>query len=160
MFHLVEQILARLERKFAWVESGNLEGLHETILAIYRDRRALLASFLCHLAVWLTGVGEVWLALYFMGVEIGFAEAFIIESLAQAVRSAGFAIPASLGVQEGGYLVFGALVGLGPDVALALSLVRRVRQLIVGVPGLLFWQVMESRRLAERRNRSSSEGKG
>lgn len=155
MFHVVERFLLRLERKFAWMEVGNLKGLHEAILAIYRDRRALLVSFLCHLAVWLTGAGEVWLALYFMGVEIGFAEAFVIESLAQAVRSAGFAIPASLGVQEGGYLVFGTLVGLGPEVALALSLVRRVRQLIVGVPGLLFWQFVEGRRVVERRDRSS-----
>ena len=155
MFSLVERFLLRLERKFAWVEVGNLKGLHETILAIYRDRQALLVSFLCYLADWLTGVGEVWLALYFMGVEIGFAEAFVIESLAQAVRSAGFAIPASLGVQEGGYLVFGTLVGLGPEVALALSLVRRVRQLIIGVPGLLFWQLAEGRRLADSRNRLS-----
>jgi putative membrane protein len=153
MFNLVERFLLRLERKFTWVEVGNLKGLHETIMAIYRDRRAVFVSFLCHFAVWLTGAGEVWLALYFMGVEIGFAEAFVIESLAQAVRSAGFAIPASLGIQEGGYLVFGTLVGLGPEVALALSLVRRVRQILIGVPGLLLWQFVEGRRLADPQNR-------
>ena len=89
---------------------------------------------------------------------IGFAEAFIIESLAQAVRSAGFFIPASLGVQEGGYLLFGTLMGLSPEVALALSLVRRVRQLLVGVPALLAWQVYEGRRIVvARQNSSSSE---
>lgn len=155
MFHLLERILGRLERKFAWLEAGNMQGLHETILAMYRDRYALFASFLCHLAAWLTGVGEVWLALYFMGVDMALAEAVVIESLAQAVRSAGFAIPAALGVQEGGYLAFGTLVGLGPEAALALSLVRRVRQVLVGVPGLLFWQLTEGRRLAVSRKRSS-----
>jgi len=148
MFYLLERLIGRLERKFAWIDAGNLRGLHGSILAIYRDRNALAASFLCHLAAWATGAGEVWLALYFMGVEIGLAEAFVIESLAQAVRSAGFAIPASLGIQEGGYLAFGVLVGLEPEVALGLSLVRRVRQLVVGVPGLLYWQFVEGRRLA------------
>lgn len=95
----------------------------------------------------------MWLALYFMGAEIGVAESLVIESLAQAVRSAGFAIPTSLGVQEGGYLAFGMLVGLGPETALGLSLVRRVRQVVVGVPGLLLWQFCEGRRIAAMRNR-------
>ncbi len=153
MFRLLERILARMEQRFAWIAGGKLQGLHEAILAIYCDRRAVAASFLCHLAAWVTGAGEVWLALYFMGAEIGFAEAFVIESLAQAVRSAGFAIPASLGVQEGGYLAFGVLAGLGPETALGLSLVRRVRQVLVGVPGLLLWQFGEGRRIAAMRDR-------
>jgi putative membrane protein len=154
MLQLLERFFAGMVHRFAWLEGVSLHGLHETVLSIYRDRRAVFVSFLCHLASWVTGAGEVWLALHFMGVEIGFAEAFVIESLAQAVRSAGFAIPASLGVQEGGYLAFGMLAGLGPEVALGLSLVRRVRQIAVGVPGLLLWQFGEAKRIAETRNRS------
>jgi hypothetical protein len=71
------------------------------------------------------------------------------------VRSAGFFIPASLGVQEGGYLVFGMLFGLSPEVALALSLVRRVRQLLVGVPALFAWQYYEGRRIILARQNSA-----
>lgn len=46
IFHLLERVLARMECRFAWLQGGSLQGLHETILAIYRDRRALAASFL------------------------------------------------------------------------------------------------------------------
>jgi hypothetical protein len=56
-------------------------------------------------------------------------------------------VPGALGVQEGGFLVFGGLLGLGPDVALALALARRVRDLIVFTPALVAWQLSEGRRL-------------
>jgi hypothetical protein len=105
---------------------------------------------------WILGIGELWLAIHFMGHEVTLVAATIIESLSQAVRSAGFFIPASLGVQEGGYLLFGTMMGLSPEVALALSLIRRVRQLLVGVPGLLVWQVYEGRRLVAVRQNASS----
>ncbi len=92
---------------------------------------------------WLAGVGEVWLALYFLGHPVTLVEALILESLGQAVRSAGFAIPGALGVQEGGLLVLGALVGLPGEVAIGLSLVKRARELTLGLPGLAAWQVAE-----------------
>jgi hypothetical protein len=47
----------------------------------------------------------------------------------------------ALGVQEGGLILLGAVVGLAPEVALALSLVKRIRELLVGLPGLLVWQM-------------------
>ena len=155
MFHLLERFLLRLEQKSSWLSLGDVSGLHETLLRLYREKRALAVASISHMASWLIGIGEVWLALYFMGIEISLVEAAIIESLAQAVRSAGFFIPASLGVQEGGYLVFGVLFGLSPEVALALALVRRVRQLLIGVPGLLFWQYFEGRRVVLARRRAS-----
>jgi hypothetical protein len=50
-------------------------------------------------------------------------------------------------VQEGGYLALGALFGLDPDIALGLSLLKRAREVLTGVPCLLAWQVLETRRL-------------
>ena len=41
----------------------------------------------------------------------------------------------------------GALVGMGPEVALALALSRRVRDLALYGPGLLVWQAVELRRI-------------
>jgi hypothetical protein len=32
-------------------------------------------------------------------------------------------------------------VGLGPETALALSLAKRVRELVLGIPGLIAWQL-------------------
>ena len=81
-----------------------------------------------------------------MGHPVGIVEALVIQSLGRAVRSAAFMVPGGLGVQEGGYMVIAGLLGLGPDVGLALSLVKRVREIAVGVPALLAWQWAEGRR--------------
>jgi hypothetical protein len=50
-------------------------------------------------------------------------------------------------VQEAGYAGLGALFGVTADVALAASLLRRARDLALGVPILLVWQFVEARRL-------------
>jgi hypothetical protein len=44
-------------------------------------------------------------------------------------------------------MLLGGMLGLGPEVALAASLVRRARDLVLGLPALLFWQVAEGRLL-------------
>lgn len=89
---------------------------------------------------------RIWLILHFLGVSLGAREALVIESLSQVVRSVAFAVPGALGVQEGGFMLIGAIYGLSPQTALALSLAKRVREIILGVPGLLAWQWLEGRR--------------
>ena len=54
-----------------------------------------------------------------------------------------FLVPAALGVQEGGYLVVGAWLGIPAEAALALAMIRRAREVAIGVPGLLLWQASE-----------------
>jgi uncharacterized membrane protein YbhN (UPF0104 family) len=90
-------------------------------------------------------------ALTAMGHQPGIAEAFVIESLGMAARSAGFAVPGGLGVQEGGLILVCGLFGIHPDVAIALSMVKRVRELVVGIPGLLVWQWSEGKHLLRRK---------
>lgn len=92
-------------------------------------------------------VGETWLALRFIGAGAGFTEALVLESAAQAIRVGAFFIPAGLGAQEGGLAALGALMGLGPDQALAAGLCKRVRELAIGLPFLWFWQADQARRL-------------
>ena len=90
-------------------------------------------------------VGETWLSLYLLGHPIGFVEALIIESLIQAVRGAAFAVPGALGVQEGSLILIGAAVGVPAEMALALSLAKRVREAAVGAAGVIVWQIEEGR---------------
>ncbi len=116
----------------------------------YRRGGRVAGAFLGHMAYRVAMAGEVWLALFLMGHPVGFAEAVILESLGQAVRAAAFAVPAGLGVQEGGFVVIGAALGLTPDVALALSLAKRARELLVGVPALVVLQHLEGRFLYRR----------
>jgi len=91
--------------------------------------------------------GEIWIALFALGVSTSFTTALILESVAQAIRGALFLVPGALGVQEGGYLLVGGLLGIHGEAALALSLIRRVRELILGIPGLVAWQLIEGGRL-------------
>jgi hypothetical protein len=44
-------------------------------------------------------------------------------------------------------MVLGTLFGLAPEVGLALSIVKRLRDVILGIPGLITWQMLEGRRL-------------
>lgn len=143
LFMLIEWFLERLAEKFAWPSFGQITGLHDAVRALYRDSRGLFASGFFHLLSWILGAGEIWLALYFMDSSVGFGEALILESLGQAIRSAAFAVPGALGVQEGGYLLLGGLFGLSPEVALALSLIKRVREIVLGLPALVAWQRLE-----------------
>ena len=145
LFQLVEIMLERLAGRSTRISIGRVTGLHDTIRAIYRDYRGLLSSTACHLLAWLLGAVEVWFALHLMGASAGLREAVILESLGQAIRSAAFVVPAGLGVQEGGYMLLGGILGLGPETALAVSLVRRARDLLLGLPALLVWQIAEGR---------------
>ena len=120
--------------------------MHESVQAIYASAGALAASSALHLAAWFLGVVEVWIALAWMGQRPGLAECLVLESLGQAVRSADFAVPGVMGVQEGGFLAIGALYGIPAEASLALSLVKRVPDLALGLPGLLGWLLLETKR--------------
>lgn len=120
-------------------------GLDAAIRDLYRRPGAVVAATVLRLAKRLLMAGEVWLIAWLVGYPIGLAEAVMVNSLAVAVRSAAFAIPGGLGVQEGGYVVTGAITGLPPDVMLTISLATRLGELIEGLPGLLAWQIAEGK---------------
>ena len=96
------------------------------------------ASFVLSLLGWFAGTVEVYLIALFLGTPVDWLDALLLESLGQAIRGAGFAIPGALGVQEGGYLLLAPIAGLQPGAAIALSLAKRTRELLLGLPGLLY----------------------
>jgi putative membrane protein len=148
MFHLIERGLIKLaERGSTWAALGDIAGLHRSIEALYASPGRLARAFGHHFISWLLGGLEVMLALHLVGVSIDWREGLIIESLGQALRAVGFAIPASLGVQEGGYVLICGLLGISPQAAIELSLLKRIREVALGVPALAAWQIIESRRL-------------
>jgi hypothetical protein len=51
-----------------------------------------------------------------------------------------------MGVQEGGYTLLGNLLGIPGEIAFTLSLVRRMRELALGIPALISWQLLEAAR--------------
>jgi putative membrane protein len=139
-----------------WADRGaaGAAALHAEIAAIYRRRRRLLASFLLHLGCWIASTVESWLALEIAGAPLAFGAVLVIESLLYAIRTAAFAVPNALGVQEGAYILLGAGFGLSPETALALSLLKRARDIAIGLPALGLWQAVESRRFLRRSRRA------
>ncbi|MBA2491955.1 MAG: lysylphosphatidylglycerol synthase domain-containing protein [Gammaproteobacteria bacterium] len=152
VFLVLARGLERLAQGGGWQSiTGGVVALDREVVALYRDRYAIWSACGWRLAGWVLGAGEVWLALWFLGHPVGLVEALILESLGQAIRSAAFAVPGALGVQESGFILLGGLLGVPPTVALALSLAKRVRELALGLPGILAWQFVEGRHSWRRR---------
>lgn len=118
---------------------------HAALHSMYGNRRALVACGLWQLFGFFTQALEVWVTLRLLGSPASARTSIVLESMAVAVQSAMFMVPAGVGTQEAGFLLFGGAVGLTPQVALALSLSRRVRQILLGVPGLISWYWTERR---------------
>lgn len=116
-----------------------LEAIRAELDATYRSHAAVAAAFVFNLLGWLATMLCSWLALALMGAPVPFWTALALESLILALRSAAFMVPGGLGVQEAAYALLGPLLGIDPDTAVALSLVKRARDLAIGVPVLIVW---------------------
>ncbi|VVE54880.1 membrane protein [Pandoraea pneumonica] len=150
--------LSKMSSKRDWSSLlDRADAVDEIVQRMYGQRRQVLASFALSLVGWIVGTAEVWLILQFIGHPVSWVDAMLLESLGQAIRGAAFFVPGSLGVQEGGYLLLAPLVGLPADAALALSLAKRTRELLLGVPGLVYLHFSERgwrRRLASQQSAS------
>jgi len=125
--------------------------IDDAVAAAYRGGgRVLWRASLFRLMGWAAGAGEIWLVMQSLGHPIDVVDAFILESLSSGVRAAAFMVPGALGALEGSFVLFGALFGLPSDTALAISLSKRVRELALGVPGLLVWHWIEGHYLLRR----------
>ncbi|SAL63649.1 membrane protein [Caballeronia udeis] len=156
-FALIQHVnlFERMTRLFNRLTSGQIAALAGSSLRIDQSIRRIWRRHgvvLRYLFIWqplqcLATSLEIWLALYFLGSPISFAEAVVLESLIQALSSAAFFVPGALGIQEGGFVLIGGALGLDPSVSLALAGARRLRDLLVFVPGLFAWQLAVARKL-------------
>ena len=148
MFRFLALFVTRLANSPEWqslVQSG--ETLDRTIRTLYARRRAVMMCCVWTIISLVAGSGEIWIALYALNLQATLVNALILQSTVLTIRAAAFAVPGGLGVQEGGYLFVGNLLGIPGDAAFALSLIARVRELAIGIPGLISWQLIEARRL-------------
>ncbi len=151
------QIFSRLENlaekllggrtKLMELINGKGQLLDQDIRSLCRQPWRLLAAGGWQLAGLIAGSFETWLGLELLGFPISVWEAIAIEAVTQALRHIIFIVPGGLGVQEGGLVLFGSLIGVPPDASLALSLVKRIREIGFGLPALAGWHRAEMRRL-------------
>ena len=144
-------LFARLGRRIAgrWFEDAQdrVQVLQDELALIYGHTVRLAIGFMGHLIGWLgTGLAG-WVAYRALGVPIDFDDALAIEALLSAAAALAFVVPVNAGVQEAGYAGLGAIFGVPPELSLGVSLIRRARDVAVGVPILLVWQYFEMRRL-------------
>jgi glycosyltransferase 2 family protein len=122
------------------------QAFRDAVHGIYRHRSRVALSMLLQLAGWMASGVWLWVMLRVMGLGAGLWTAIALQALVEGLRSATVFIPAAVGVQEAGYAVLAPVFGLTPEIGLALSLLRRGRDIVVAVPVLLLWQLVEARR--------------
>jgi putative membrane protein len=144
---LFATIGGRLASRWFRNSQDHAQVLQAELSLIYGHAGRLAVGFSLHLVGWL-GTGVAGFITYrAVGVPIEFDDALAIEALLSAAAALAFLVPVNAGVQEAGYAGLGAIFGVPPELSLGVSLVRRARDIAVGVPVLLIWQAFEARRL-------------
>jgi putative membrane protein len=135
----------------SWVGEGAMsratESLDQEVRALLHRPRPLIFAGGLQLVALLSGAFEIWFALWLFDHPVSIGAAVMLESMTQAIRHVAFVVPAGLGVQEAGLILFGHIVGISGEMALAVGMVKRIRELAWGLPTLVSWQWVEGRRL-------------
>jgi putative membrane protein len=140
LLRAIEWLVDRIAGQFPDLAGLSLGGLHAATRGFYRRRPALWRATLLHFLSWSLGAVETWIVLAALGIPVSLPVAFAIDSLGMAARTAGFAVPGALAIQEGGFALAALSVGLPESAGLSLSLIKRVREVLVGVAGVsLAW---------------------
>lgn len=121
------------------------ESIANCIEEIYRRPVSVGLSVVCHCGGWVASALSTWIALSLMGVHANVWPVLAIESLVCAVRSMAFLVPSGLGIQEVAYAGIAPLFGIGAEIGLAVSVLKRARDISIGLPILLLCQWTEGR---------------
>ena len=141
-----ERVIVRIARMLGFADVGTKLDLARNVLDIYQRRRQLGLGLLLHLAGWFMSAVQVWAAAQALDRPLSPAEALALTSLAYAARGAFFFVPGGYGVQEGTFVLVGVVLGVDPASALALSLILRARDIVLGLPAIMLWYGAEGRR--------------
>lgn len=139
---LAPKLVTRIVRRWPGLQSSRERLMNA--FAIVGRTRAIQEGFGLHFLCWAAGAAETWLAFHLIHIRVSFGVALIIDSLVGAIRAVAFFVPGAIGIQEGGYVLLCGLFGLAPGIALALSLIRRARDILIAIPILISWKYREA----------------
>ena len=146
MIGFIARIIGKFNTTDGWSKiTDNAYDVDTLVKEIYSEKQNFLISVFWRTLGLILQTSEVWLACYLLGHPIGIVEALMLKSLTSIITDIAFMIPNGYGIQEGGYVMLGALINLSPELSLAISLATRIRELIVDLPGLLYWQHVEAK---------------
>ena len=146
LFNRLERFFAPLVGRSDLAEGAN--ALDHELRATLSRGWTLLGAGVLQLAALISASFEVWYALRLCGHPVGAGSALILESMTQAMRHVAFFVPAGVGVQEAGLVLFGQALGISGELALTVSMAKRIREVLCGLPPLGSWWWMEARRLS------------
>jgi putative membrane protein len=147
-----ERLVGKLHPKMG----AHADAFARAIKVIYAAPRRLIASTAIHFAGWLGIAAIGWIGVRLIGGHIGYGSMVAVESMLSGVRSAAVVVPSAIGIQEATYAMLMPLFGVGPEIGIGLSLIRRACSVTIGIPVLLFWQSLEGRQTLL--NRGSAVG--
>jgi len=140
------RVMGRLAARLIPGAAASADALADALDTIYRSRPRIALSCAMHLIGWLASGAGTWIAFRLIGVRVELSAVIAIESLVGAAKSAAALVPNALGVQEAGYAALAPLFGIGPEFGLAVSFLRRARDIAIGAPVLLLSQAEAGRR--------------
>ena len=127
--------------------SDGAASLDKELRACLSHGNSLAFAGILQLLAFFSASFEVWFALRLFGHPVDARGAVMLEAMTQAMRHVAFVVPAGLGVQEAGFVLFGHALGISSELALAVSMAKRMREVLCGVPPLISWQWREASRL-------------
>ena len=143
LFRVLSRVASLWRPLRTWLarHEGKLRQVDAAVSGFYgREPRAFASSATAYLLGWLSDTIEVWVVSAWLGWDILWPEAFVIEAFIGVAKALGTFIPASLGVQESGVVLLFRAFGLTSTQALTYALIRRARELIYALAGLgLLW---------------------
>jgi len=108
------------------------------LLEFYAHHRwRLVLSCLCYLVAWGLGPVEIYLLLLLLHEPATWQIALLVEVFGQLIERATFMIPGKLVSQEGGKALVMAVLGYPADVGFAVGLLRRFKEMVWVLFGLL-----------------------
>jgi hypothetical protein len=102
-----------------------------------RHQRRMAINLVIQMAARLMVAGEVWVGLALLKVNAGILGALIIATVPMATSVLFPFIPNQLGVEEGAQVLVFAALHLNPGTGLSLTILQRLRQLIIVPTGYL-----------------------
>jgi putative membrane protein len=149
-------IAQRLALRVLPGSAGAMTDFVARLRTIYARRGRLAAAFTLNFTAWTASALGAWLVMRWIAVDVSAWRIVALESLIFLLRSTAFMVPGGIGVQEAGYALLGPLIGLPLDAALALALVKRLRDLAIALPVLVVWQSIEARGVLRRMARRNA----
>jgi putative membrane protein len=140
---LVMRLGGRVLGNWADTAEDHVASVQQSLNAIYAEPWRVAAGTALHLLGWLGTGFASFIAFRLLGAHIDYFGALGIEALLHATLATAILVPGYAGVQEAAYAGVGALFGQPAEMSLAVSLLRRARDVALGVPILVVWQVVE-----------------